>query len=90
MGVENGTKLVGSGLFTGNGNPPKFVLTFTKAGTYQYQRAIHPNMNAAITVLPRRAAVPSPAADLAHEKAIFARQVKDWPRSPVTRRRRTR
>ena len=58
VGVEDGTKLVGSGLFTGNGNPPKFVLTFTKAGTYQYQCAIHPNMNGAITVLPRRARCP--------------------------------
>ena len=76
VGVENGTELVGSGLYTGNGNPPKFVLTFTKAGTYEYQCAIHPNMNAAINVLPRRASIPSPAADLAHEKAIFARQVK--------------
>ncbi len=77
VGVENGTQLVGSGLYTGNGNPPKFVLTFTKAGTYQYQCAIHPNMNGAIRVLPRKVGIPSPAADLAHEKAIFARQVGD-------------
>jgi plastocyanin len=77
VGVEDGTKLVGSGLYTGNGNAPNFVLKFTKAGTFEYQCAIHPNMNGAIKVLPKRAKVPSPAADLAHEKAIFARQVKN-------------
>ncbi len=75
VGVEDGSQLVGSGLYTGNGNPPKFVLKFTKAGTYKYQCAVHPNMNGAIKVLPRGAKIPSAAADVHHEKAILTRQV---------------
>ena len=72
VGVEDGSAIVGSGLYTGNGNPPPFVLTFTKAGLYKYECTIHPNMDASVRVLPRGAAIPSPAAVVAGEKRALA------------------
>jgi plastocyanin len=42
--------------------PAPYLLTFTKAGTYRYQCAIHPGMRGVVRVLPSTATVPTPAA----------------------------
>ena len=76
VGTENGSQLVGSGMYNGNASPPPFVLTFNKAGTYDYQCTVHPNMNGSIKVLPRGTKVPSPAADLSREKASLIADAK--------------
>ena len=53
----DGTGFVNSGilLFTvkpGSTAAPMFHLTFTKAGTYEYDCLLHPHMEGSITVLP--------------------------------------
>jgi plastocyanin len=42
--------------------PAPFLLTFTKAGTYRYQCAVHPGMRGVVRVLPSSASVPEAAA----------------------------
>jgi plastocyanin len=69
--VVDGKALDGSGVFTGQGAPPDYVVSFPKAGGYEYLCTIHPGMEGKVRVLPERAEAPSRAK---HAKAI-ARQV---------------
>jgi len=67
----NGRARVDSGIFTGNGNPPPFPVTFTKPGTYKYFCDVHPGMVGYVVVRPRGQRVPSARQDA----AALARQV---------------
>jgi plastocyanin len=67
----DGKSLDGSGIFTGQGAPPDYVVTFPEPGAYRYVCTIHPGMKGTVKVLARGARVPSRARDA---KAV-ARQV---------------
>jgi plastocyanin len=44
----DGSRTISSGFV--NGNPPKFTVKFTKAGTYQVRCAVHPGMTGTVVV----------------------------------------
>ncbi len=67
----NGRTRVDSGIFTGNGNPPPFPVTFTKPGTYKFFCDVHPGMVGYVVVRPRGQKVPSGRQDA----AALARQL---------------
>jgi len=49
----DGTGWVNSGFLTPKGNAPaRYTLTFTKAGTYEYDCLVHPDMDGTLTVMP--------------------------------------
>ncbi|MDX6646319.1 MAG: hypothetical protein QOK40_2046 [Miltoncostaeaceae bacterium] len=67
-GVETGTQFLNSGV---PGGPAAFSYTvkFPKAGTFKYGCGLHPNMTGVVTVVPKKAAVPSAADRVALGKA---------------------
>jgi plastocyanin len=62
-GAVDGRALEASGVFQGEGAPPDYVVSFPKAGRYDYLCTIHPGMKGRVKVLPRRAKAPSEAKD---------------------------
>jgi plastocyanin len=54
---------------TAKAPPAPYVLTFTRAGTYHYECAVHPSMRGVVRVLPSTATVPSAEAQ-AHEATV--------------------
>jgi plastocyanin len=75
--VVDGKALDGSGIFTGRGAPPDYVVSFPRAGSYTFLCTVHPGMKGKVRVLPKRAKAPSEAK---HARAI-ARQVAATVRS---------
>lgn len=67
--VVDGKSLDGSGVFTGQGAPPDYVVSFPKAGSYGYLCTIHPGMKGKVRVLPKGAKAPSKAK---HARAVSA------------------
>jgi plastocyanin len=63
--VIDGKQLDGSGIFTGQGAPPDYVVSFPKTGSYSYLCTVHPGMKGKVRVVRRGA--PSKAR---HGKAI--------------------
>jgi plastocyanin len=61
----DGRTRVDSGIFTGNGNPPPFPVTFTKAGTYKYFCDVHPGMVGYVVVRAKGKQVPTAGQDAA-------------------------
>ncbi len=59
----NGSARVDSGIFTGNGNPPPYLVKFTKAGTYKYFCDVHPGMVGYVVVRPKGKSVPTAKQD---------------------------
>jgi plastocyanin len=55
--------------------PAAYLLTFTKAGSYRYQCGIHSRMRGVVNVLPRAAAVSSPADVTAAAKAQLVGEI---------------
>lgn len=72
----NGSKRVGSGAFTGTGNPPPFTVKFTKAGNFTYYCNIHHGMKGIVHVVPKGKPVPSRKTDAAAVKKMVARDLK--------------
>ncbi len=72
----DGSKRVDSGFFTGNGNPPPFTITFTKAGTYKYFCDVHPGMVGYVVVKATGKPIPSAKQDAATLKSEVTAQVK--------------
>jgi plastocyanin len=75
--VVDGKARDGSGIFTGQGAPPDYVVSFPKAGGYTFLCTVHPGMKGKVRVLPKRAKAPSKAE---HARAV-ARQVAATVRS---------
>jgi plastocyanin len=61
--VVDGKALDTSGIFTGQGAPPDYVVSFPKPGTYSYLCTVHPGMKGKVRVLPGRTGAPSRAKD---------------------------
>ena len=60
--------------------PAPYLLTFTRAGTYHFQCAVHTGMRGVVRVLPPSASVPSVAAQEQQGKLQFLRTVADVKR----------
>ena len=74
--VVDGKALEGSGVFTGQGAPPDYVVSFPRKGTYRYLCTIHPGMEGTVKVLPKGAAAPSRAKDARTAAKQAARTVE--------------
>jgi plastocyanin len=74
--TEDGSRLTGSGLFTGNGPAPPYTLKFTKTGLYHYDCVIHPGMDATVRVAARGARIPTPAQDAQARARQLARDAR--------------
>ena len=57
--------------------PAPYTLTFTKAGTYRYECAVHSAMRGVVRVLPPSATVPSPGAQENQGKVELAHTIVD-------------
>ena len=74
--VVDGKALETSGVFTGQGAPPDYVVSFPKQGTYRFLCSIHPGMEGTVKVLPKGARAPSRAQDARTAARQVARTVK--------------
>jgi plastocyanin len=74
--IEDGSKLTGSGIPAGNGNPPPFTLRFTKTGLFRYDCVVHPGMDASIKVVAKGKPIPSAKQDAQATARQLAAQAK--------------
>jgi plastocyanin len=74
--VVDGAGTDTSGVFTGQGAPPDYVVSFPERGTYAFLCSIHPGMTGKVKVLPERAKAPSRAQDARTVRKQVARTVK--------------
>jgi plastocyanin len=75
-GTYDGTGLESSGLPLGDGPPPPYKVTFTKAGTYSYLCSVHTGMTGKVKVVPAAEKVPSQAEVDAAAKKQLADAIK--------------
>jgi plastocyanin len=71
--------------------PAPYTLTFTRAGTYHYECAVHSGMRGVVRVLPASSSAPSPAAQQQQGNVEMQHTVADWlklnrtkPSKPLT------
>jgi plastocyanin len=70
-GTYDGTGIESSGLPLGDGPPPPYKVTFSKAGTYSYLCSVHPHMKGKVKVVPAAEQIPSQAqVDTAAKKQL--------------------
>jgi plastocyanin len=77
--VVDGKALDSSGIFAGEGAPPDYVVSFPKAGTYDYLCTVHPGMKGTVNVLPKGSRAPSRKQDaraLAEQVAATVRSAR--------------
>ncbi len=74
--TEDGTTLTSSGLPLGAGAQAPFILTFNKAGVFQYECAVHAGMDGTVRVVPRNKPIPSARADARAAARLLAAQAR--------------
>jgi plastocyanin len=79
--IEDGSKANNSGAPQDDPSKFHYKLKFPKVGTYTYYCTIHPLMKARIKVLPKRAHIPSAAADKAAVRKQLARAIAELKRN---------